>query len=102
MLSHANHVPAKYEAFINDAPRAITASAQLDVALLSPASEISLEYANLISLVTRQVLGGGEITMTKNSDGSWNESDVMMFVKDMGRLGGGDGQDSAPDFSLGG
>jgi hypothetical protein len=29
--------------------------------------------------------------MTKNSDGSWNETDVMMFVKDMGKLGGGDG-----------
>jgi hypothetical protein len=57
---------------------------------------------NLISLVTRQVLGGGEITMTKNQDGDWNETDVMMFVKDMGRLGAGDGEGGAADASLGG
>jgi hypothetical protein len=62
----------------------------MDGKLLSEASKISPEYANLISLATRQVMGGGEITMTKNPDGrTWDKTDVMMFVKDMGRLGGG-------------
>ena len=68
--------------------RAILATSQLDGMLLSAASNISPEYASIISLVTRQVMGGGEITMTKNTDGSWDETDIMMFVKDMGNLSG--------------
>ena len=68
--------------------RAILATSQLDGMLLSAASNISPEYASIISLVTRQVMGGGEITMTKNSDGSWDETDVMMFIKDIAHIDG--------------
>ena len=78
-------------------------STQFDAKLTSAASIVSPEYADLVSLVTRQVLGGGEITMTKNPDGnSWNTTDVMMFVKDMGRLGGGIGNTQTGNTRSGG
>ena len=85
-------VQVQYEQFVKDQIRARSAAASLDVRLLADANAISPEYANLISLVTRQAMGAGEITMGRGSGGDWNQSDVMMFLKDMGSLGAGSGR----------
>ena len=83
---------SQYEQFVKDQIRARSAAAALDARLLADANAISPEYANLISLVTRQAMGAGEITMGRGAGGEWNKTDVMMFVKDMGALGAGDGK----------
>jgi hypothetical protein len=41
-------------------------------------------YADLVSLVARQVYGSTELTIGHGSDGKLNASDVMMFLRDTG------------------
>ncbi|KLO15793.1 hypothetical protein SCHPADRAFT_243465 [Schizopora paradoxa] len=41
-------------------------------------------YSDLLSLACRQLFGTLEITVSKSNDGTWNQSDVMIFSKDMG------------------
>lgn len=43
-------------------------------------------YTDLLAMATRQIFGALEITVSKSSDGTWNQSDVMIFSKDMGDL----------------
>ncbi|KAJ3710764.1 hypothetical protein DFJ43DRAFT_1170473, partial [Lentinula guzmanii] len=51
-----------------------------DAQVNSDASAISSEYAGLVSLSIRQLVGALEITLSKNSDGSFNNSDVIVFL----------------------
>ncbi len=44
-------------------------------------------YTDLLALATRQIFGTLEITVSKSSDGTWNQSDVMILSKDMGGIG---------------
>lgn len=44
-------------------------------------------YTDLLALVSRQIFGTLEITVSKSSDGTWNQSDIMIFSKDMGDVG---------------
>lgn len=50
---------------------------------------VSSAYYDLLSLVVRQAMSSLEITVSKNSDGSFNSSDIMAFMKDMGNVGAG-------------
>lgn len=52
-----------------------------DSKISSDASAISTDYASIVALSVRQVLGAIEITLSKNSDGSFNTDDVMVFMK---------------------
>jgi hypothetical protein len=57
----------------------------LDEQLLTAASAVGgSDYADLISLTARQAYMATELTVGRNTDGSVNTSDVMMFVKDLG------------------
>ncbi|OCH88863.1 DUF1793-domain-containing protein [Obba rivulosa] len=56
----------------------------LDSKIQQDALNISSEYADLVSLAARQVFGSIDITISKGSDGQWNTSDIMIFMKDMG------------------
>lgn len=47
----------------------------------SDALKISADYAAIVALSIRQALGAIEITISKNSDGSFNTSDVLVFLK---------------------
>ncbi|KAI0049509.1 hypothetical protein FA95DRAFT_1489040 [Auriscalpium vulgare] len=67
-----------------DYPNALTRATQLDQRILSAANSISSNYADLVSQATRQAFGATELTIAKGSDGSWNTSDVMMFMKGFG------------------
>jgi hypothetical protein len=40
-------------------------------------------YSDLISLAIRQVLSSTELTIAKGSDGAFNTSDVMLFMRDV-------------------
>ncbi len=44
-------------------------------------------YTDLLALAARQIFGALEITVSKSSDGAWNQTDVMIFSKDMGDVG---------------
>ena len=54
------------------------------------AQNISSNYADLLSLITRQAMSAIEITVSKNPDGSFNSSDIMAFMKDTGTVGAGE------------
>ena len=51
---------------------------------MKDAMAISTNYADLVSLAARQTIGGTEITISKGSDGRWNNTDVKMFMRNMG------------------
>ncbi|EMD37369.1 hypothetical protein CERSUDRAFT_114042 [Gelatoporia subvermispora B] len=56
----------------------------LDNKIIQDALKISPQYADLVSLAARQVFGAIDITVSNGSDGRWNMSDTMMFMKDIG------------------
>ncbi|KAJ7195683.1 hypothetical protein GGX14DRAFT_674779 [Mycena pura] len=72
------------DAFITDFPSARDRALQLDQKILQDAGRVSSNYADLVSLATRQTMAGVELTVSKNSAGEWNTSDVMAFMKDVG------------------
>ncbi|EIW62865.1 uncharacterized protein TRAVEDRAFT_69088 [Trametes versicolor FP-101664 SS1] len=55
----------------------------LDNAILENASNISTQYADLVSLAARQTLGSLDFTVSTGTDGKPNASDVRIFMKDM-------------------
>lgn len=67
-----------------DFPNAVQRAEQLDTKIMTAAQNISSDYADLLSLATRQVFGATELTIAQNGDGSFNSSDVMMFMKNIG------------------
>ena len=58
----------------------------LDNSLAQSASSVSPQLVDLVSLSLRQALGGVELTVGMSS-GSFNTSDVKMFMKDVGTSG---------------
>ncbi|KAE9397140.1 DUF1793-domain-containing protein [Gymnopus androsaceus JB14] len=69
--------------FLQDYDAALERAYTLDAQVNSDASAISTDYAGLVALSIRQLLGGIEITLSKNSDGSFNTSDVLVFLKEI-------------------
>lgn len=72
---------------MDDFPRAQQAAAKYDSELLSAGSTISSKYADLLALSARQILGTIDITIARGSDGSWNFTDVLVFMKNIGSAG---------------
>jgi hypothetical protein len=70
-----------------DFPAAVKRAIELDQKILQDASAVSQDYADLISLGTRQAMAGLEITLSTSPDGSFNFSDVKAFMKDVGNSG---------------
>ncbi|KAL5494541.1 hypothetical protein ACEPAI_2 [Sanghuangporus weigelae] len=75
------------KAFLDDFPRAQSAAETFDSQILNTGQQFSAEYADLLALTVRQVMGCMDITLSKSSDGSWNMSDVKVFTKNMGGIG---------------
>lgn len=67
---------------------AVTNAANLDNKILSAARGISSNYADILSLATRQAFGALEYTLLKGG-GDFNTSDVKAFMKNMGDIGTG-------------
>ena len=47
----------------------------------SDASKISTDYADWVALSVRQAFGAIEFTISKDSAGKFNTSDVLVFMK---------------------
>lgn len=60
---------------------AVSRANAFDAKVHADASAISADYASIVALSVRQAFGATEITLSKNSDGSFNTSDIMMFMK---------------------
>ena len=72
---------------MDDFGRAQQAAESHDAKLLAAGSAISSNYADLLALSARQVLGSIDITLALGSDGNWNFSDTLVFMKNMGAAG---------------
>jgi hypothetical protein len=70
-----------------DFPAARTRAIAFDQKILQDAAAVSQDYADLVSLGTRQAMAGIKITLTTLPDGSFNLSDVRAFMKDVGNSG---------------
>lgn len=84
-------VMSKVNFFLNDFSRAVSAANAMDASIRSAGSQISGDYADLLTLSLRQVMSAVEITVTKGSDNQWNTSDVKSFMKNMGSVGSSGG-----------
>ncbi|EMD35396.1 hypothetical protein CERSUDRAFT_66560 [Gelatoporia subvermispora B] len=74
-------------AFISDYPAAAQRAPALDQKIIHDASNISNDYADLVSLAARQVMAGVELTTTLAGTSSVNEfgsPEIYMFMKDIG------------------
>ncbi len=66
---------------MNDFSTALTTANTFDAKANSDASAISSDYASIVSLSIRQAFGATEVTVGKNGDGTFNSSDVLVFMK---------------------
>ncbi|EPQ55448.1 DUF1793-domain-containing protein [Gloeophyllum trabeum ATCC 11539] len=73
--------------FIADYPNALTTAEAFDARLQADASKVSSNYADIVALSVRQAMATVELTISKGSDGSWNTSDSMMFLKEISSSG---------------
>ncbi|KAF8165232.1 DUF1793-domain-containing protein [Crassisporium funariophilum] len=69
--------------FLGDFSAALTRAKAFDSKVNSDAGKISADYASIVALSIRQALGATEITISKNSNGSFNASDVIVFMKEI-------------------
>ncbi len=66
----------------------MTSAISFDLKVNTDASKISSDYASIVELSVRQVLGATEITVSRNADGSFNTSDVLIFMKGLSMMHG--------------
>jgi len=57
---------------------------QLDQKILRDAASVSDLLGDLVSLAVPQVFGSTQLTIGADAIGRFNESDVMMFMKNIG------------------
>ncbi|KAA1466346.1 DUF1793-domain-containing protein [Dentipellis sp. KUC8613] len=69
--------------FLGDYAGALQRAQQFDSKVNSDASKISSDYAAIVALSLRQTFGATELTISRGSNGQWNTSDVMMFMKEI-------------------
>ncbi|PAV21986.1 hypothetical protein PNOK_0194300 [Pyrrhoderma noxium] len=69
--------------FLSDYSNAVESAESFDSQVQSDASKISSDYAAIVALSIRQAFASTEITISKNADGSFNTSDVLIFMKEI-------------------
>jgi hypothetical protein len=67
--------------FLSDYRSALQRAIAFDSKVAADAAEISTNYAAVVALSIRQAFAATEITISKAVDGSWNTTDVMVFLK---------------------
>ncbi|KLO10459.1 DUF1793-domain-containing protein [Schizopora paradoxa] len=75
--------------FLDDFENTLNKSTELDLQIMNDTANISTEYYDLLTLVSRQAMSALEITVAKDDDGNFNSSDIMAFLKNMGGVGNG-------------
>ena len=73
--------------FLDDFQRATDASSAFDARLSAAGNAVSPEYADLLALSARQVMGSLDIALPKNAGGEWEFSSTKVFMKNMGSAG---------------
>ncbi|KAI0771550.1 DUF1793-domain-containing protein [Trametes elegans] len=69
--------------FLNDYSKAVARANAFDAKVDSDATKISADYASVVALSIRQGFAATEITVSRNGDGGFNTSDVLMFMKEI-------------------
>ncbi|KAJ6539468.1 hypothetical protein B0H19DRAFT_960516 [Mycena capillaripes] len=69
--------------FLGEYTDALARNSKFDSQVQSDAMAINADYAAIVALSIRQTLGATEITISRNSDGSFNTSDVLLFMKEI-------------------
>ncbi|KAF8639975.1 hypothetical protein AX17_001222 [Amanita inopinata Kibby_2008] len=82
-LTQFQTASAVISAFFGDYGNALGRAQAFDAKINADASAISADYADIVALSVRQALAATEITISKNSDGSWNTSDIIVFMKEI-------------------
>ncbi|KAH9052710.1 hypothetical protein EDB87DRAFT_1835643 [Lactarius vividus] len=70
--------------FLDDFANAYSRAQKLDQKILQAAAPVSDLLGDLVSLATAQVYGSIHLTVGIEANGTYNESDVMMFMKNIG------------------
>ncbi|KAF9464433.1 DUF1793-domain-containing protein [Collybia nuda] len=74
---------ALISSFLGDFSNALSRAKAFDAKVNTDATRISTDYASVVALSIRQSLGAMEVTISKNSNGSWNTADVIVFMKEI-------------------
>ena len=74
-------------AFLKDFSNASLRAQQLDNKILQDANSISNNLGGLVSVAIAQVYGSMQLTIGMDAHGNFNDSDVMMFMKNIGGFG---------------
>ncbi|KAI9433016.1 hypothetical protein H4582DRAFT_2188438 [Lactarius indigo] len=70
--------------FLDDFTNAYSRAQKLDQKILQVTTSVSNLLGDLVSLATAQVYGSTHLTIGTDVNGNYNESDVMMFMKNIG------------------
>ena len=68
---------------MGDYENALARATAFDAQVKSDASAISSDYADWVALAVRQAFGAIEFTLSKDSAGNYNTSDILVFMKGM-------------------
>ena len=74
-------------AFLNDFSKASSRARELDNKILQAANSVSNNLGGLVSVAIAQVYGSMQLTVGADTQGNLNDSDVMMFMKNIGGFG---------------
>ncbi|KAH9844227.1 DUF1793-domain-containing protein [Rhodofomes roseus] len=69
--------------FLGDYENALARANAFDAQISSDASSISSDYAEWVALSVRQAFGAIEFTISKDSSGNFNTSDILTFMKEI-------------------
>ncbi|KAI0081700.1 DUF1793-domain-containing protein [Panus rudis PR-1116 ss-1] len=82
-LTQFSDVGAAISSFLSDYSAALSRANAFDSKVQSDASAISSDYAAIVALSIRQAFAATELTVSKTSTGSFNTSDVLLFMKEI-------------------
>ncbi|KAF9057677.1 DUF1793-domain-containing protein [Panaeolus papilionaceus] len=81
--SQFSSTSALISSFLGDFSSALSRANTFDSKVQADANKISADYTAIVELSIRQALGATEITLSKNANGSFNTSDVIVFMKEI-------------------
>ncbi|KAF7332012.1 MPN domain-containing protein [Mycena kentingensis (nom. inval.)] len=73
--------------FLQDYSAALARATLLDTQVQKDAAAISNDYAGIVALSIRQAMATMEITASRSADGSFNTSDILIFMKEISSNG---------------
>ena len=84
MEMSTSHADSQIIDFLGDFTDASSRAQKLDQKILQGAAPISNLLGDLVSLAAAQVYGSTQLTVGIDASGTFNTSDVMMFMKNIG------------------